>query len=152
MRQDIEEYTLDEVQEGIRSICNEIRASKVGFDFIVSISRGGLIPGVLMSHNLEIPLRVVEWSTRDTGLKLCPEDIKLSAQQGKTILIVDDIVDSGLTIRELIDSWELEDTPNIKVACLTYNIAQKLIKPDYFDSTINRDYNKNWINFWWEKK
>lgn len=152
MRYEIEEYTLDEVQEGVRTICDEIRAGEVGFDFIVSISRGGLVPGVLMSHNLEIPLRVVEWSTRDTGLKLCPEDIKLSAQQGKNILIVDDIIDSGLTIRELIDSWELEDTPNIKVACLVYNQSQDLVKPDYYDSIINREHFKNWINFWWEKK
>lgn len=146
------EYTVDEVQEGIHSICSEIRKSEMGFDFIVSISRGGLIPGVLMSHNLEIPLRVVEWSTRDTGLKLCPEDIKQSAQQGKNILIVDDIADSGLTIRELIDSWELEDTPNIKVACLVYNTAQDNVKPDYYHRTINRNVYENWVNFWWEKK
>ena len=146
------EYTVDEVQEGVSSICSEIRKSKVGFDFIVSISRGGLIPGVLMSHNLEIPLRVVEWSTRDSGLKICPEDIKLSAQQGKNILIVDDIVDSGLTIRELIDSWELEDTPNIKVACLVNNKSQILVKVDYYNSAIDREQFTDWINFWWEKK
>ncbi len=146
------DITIDDFQEAIHRICTQVRESAIRFDFIVSISRGGLIPGVLLSHNLQIPLRVVEWSTRDTGLKLCPKDIARDAARGKSVLVVDDIVDSGITIRELIDSWELEDTPNIKVACVVYNKAQDIVIPDFYYEVIDKSEDNSWINFWWEKK
>lgn len=141
---------IDDFQETIHNLCGQIRKSEIRFDFIVAISRGGLVPGVLLSHNLQIPLRVVEWSTRDTGLKLCPKDIARDAARGKSILIVDDIVDSGLTIKELIDSWQLEYTPNIKVACIVYNKAQNVIVPDFYTEVIDRSEDTSWVNFWWE--
>lgn len=147
----------NDFNEAIDNLCKQIRQSQIKFDFIVGISRGGLIPSVLLSHRLQIPLRTVEWSTRDSGLRNCSPDIAYQARycspsyDRKNILVVDDIVDSGITIKELLGSWQMKDSSNVKVACIVFNKEQRLITPDFYYEVIDRSEDKQWVNFWWEQ-
>lgn len=145
------DITTDVFFKAMACLDQQIRQSKVGFDTVVGISRGGLIASTVLSHRLKIPLRVVEWSTRDTGFQYCPEDLYQSIIEGKKILLVDDIVDSGKTIRELLDIWGREDEINVSVACIVHNTAQDLVAPDFWFRTIDRNTDKEWVNFWWEQ-
>lgn len=133
------------------SLHQQIRKSEIRFDKVVGISRGGLVSSTVLSHRLQIPLRVVEWSTRDTGYQFCPEDLYQSIIEGQQILLVDDIVDSGKTIRELLDIWGREDDINVKVACIVYNKAQNIVVPDFYYDVIDRSEDSSWVNFWWEQ-
>lgn len=145
------DITKDDFFKAISCLHQQIRNSKTTFDFVVGISRGGLIPGVVLSHRLEIPFRAVEWSLRDSHRKYIPPDIVVDAWEGKQILFVDDIVDSGetfITIRNKFgDSFK-----NIKVACIVYNKEQQLVVPDFWYNTIDRTEDDDWVNFWWEAK
>ena len=76
-------------------------------------------------------------------------DIAEDINEGKNILLVDDILDSGRTMNELLTDWG-QTRDKIGIAVLVYNIQQK-IKPDYFGTVIDREVDKDWINFWWEK-
>ena len=49
-------YTWDEQLSDTDDICDQIEKDKFLPDVIVGISRGGLIPGVMISHKLNIPL------------------------------------------------------------------------------------------------
>ena len=61
-------------------------------DLIVSIARGGLVPGVYLSHLLEIENRPIVWQTRDSNKR---EGIPRECLgKDKLILIVDDINDT----------------------------------------------------------
>ena len=147
-------YSYDDLVEGVNKIATLIQAKEEKFDYIVGVVRGGAIPAVILSHKLKVPLIAVEWSTRDGGEKehncWIPEELLLN----KKVLIVDDIIDDGTTIRELLDDWQksIRDPlplDNIKIAALYYNTAQPTAA-NYYHRSIDRDIDKRWINFFWE--
>ena len=64
------------------------------------------------------------------------------------LLIVDDIVDSGRTIKYFIDKTGLKQGVNFRIASLHWNPKGKYgIKPDYF---IERKPANSWIVYPWE--
>ena len=58
-------YTWDEQFDDTNKMCDQLEADEFIPDVVVGISRGGLIPGVMISHKLEIPFKPVHASTRD---------------------------------------------------------------------------------------
>ena len=80
-------YSWDEQLEDTQTVCKLIEEDSFMPDVIVGISRGGLIPGVMISHKLDIPFKPVHASTRDfphwENYLPKPKDSK--------VLIVDDI-------------------------------------------------------------
>lgn len=116
---------------------------------IVSITRGGLVPGVYLSHRLNLINKPVTWQTRDGAIK---ESIELSNHD--QILIVDDINDSGTTFRQILDdvrSKGIDPTlmrQNIKTVSLWTRYNSKF-SVDFTTNNVDTD---DWINFPWEKK
>ena len=153
------DYNYDDFREGINTIVKQIKDTDFQPDYIVGIVRGGAVPAVYLSHKLKAPLVTVAWSTRDTSIygqeSNCwiPEDII----GGKKILIVDDIVDGGETIKELFDDWQLSvaglfsklPLDNLRVAAMYYNTAQD-VKVDYYHRAIDRNEDQRWVIFPWE--
>jgi uncharacterized protein len=73
-------------------------ARQLGITKVVGITRGGLIPGVIMSHLLNVPFEAVTWQTRD-GLI---QDVEAIVDNNfSTTLFVDDICDSGITMEDV---------------------------------------------------
>jgi len=72
--------TWDEIEEMIKKIAKEIKKSKIKFDGVYGIPRGGLPIAVKMSHMLDIP--VLLYPTKKT-------------------LVVDDISDDGYTLQRM---------------------------------------------------
>ena len=69
---------------------------------IVGLSRGGLPLGVTLSNKLNIPFIPLEWQTRDGKTKDVPKLLEISRKyNANQILFVDDICDSGLTIKQI---------------------------------------------------
>lgn len=154
----IVDYDYSEFRDGINSIAEDISNSGWTPDYIVGIVRGGAIPAVYLSHRLKLPLVTVAWSTRDKTIfgneSNCwiPEDI----MAGKKILIVDDIVDGGDTIKELFEDWQKSvsgmgplNKDNVKIAAMWYNTAQDIVV-DFYHKTIDRNEDSRWIIFPWE--
>lgn len=77
-------------------------------DVIIGLSRGGLIPAVILSHYLGKPFIPVVFSGADgngdnklqTSLALLPE-----LDKSKKYLIVDDICDSGDTLTKMVNHY-----------------------------------------------
>lgn len=87
-------YTWDQQFNDTGLVCAQLEKDEFQPDVIVGISRGGLIPGVMMSHKLDVPFKPVHASTRDF-----PHwENYLPRPSDKKILIVDDICDSGETL------------------------------------------------------
>lgn len=150
------DYSNADFVEGINSIADQVTSSDFTPDYIVGIVRGGCVPAVYLSHKLKVPLVTVAWNTRDNTIfgneSNCwiPEDLLA----GKKVLLIDDIVDGGDTIRELLADWQssVRDTlplQNIKVAAMYYNTAQD-VTVDYYHRTINRNEDARWVIFPWE--
>lgn len=152
------DYTYDEFVDGVKSITKQIEESDFLPDLIVGIVRGGGVPAVYLSHRLKVPVQMVHWNTRDDTEwgnehnAWVPEEI----QGGLKVLVVDDIVDGGDTIKELLEDWQLSvaglgklNTDNIKVAAMWYNTAQDVVV-DFYHKTVDRNEDQRWVIFPWE--
>ncbi len=153
------DYTHSDFCDGVEGIAKQVAESEFKPDYIVGIVRGGAIPATYLSHKLKIPVVMVHWNTRDTFDNISNESncwIPEDLHAGKKVLIVDDIVDGGDTIRELLNDWytstrSMGELPvdNYRVAAMYYNTSQD-VTVDYYHRTIDRNVDKRWVVFPWE--
>jgi xanthine phosphoribosyltransferase len=151
------DYGYEEFRDGVNHIAKSVQESGFQPDYIVGVVRGGSVPSVYLSHKLKVPVVMVAWSTRDNFLEResncwIPEDI----MNGKKILVVDDIVDGGDTIRELLADWQSSvagvgklPVDNLRIAAMYYNTAQD-VKVDFYHREIDRNEDQRWVIFPWE--
>lgn len=112
------------------------------YDYIFAIPRGGLVIGTVLSYL--------------TNTKLLTTVSELKKIKRSRILIVDDILDSGDTMLNLIRKVKL-DIYNVSIMSLVYKSKSSRIKPNYYcilaDENLSyNDYNRLWFNFPWEVK
>ena len=94
------------------------------FECIYALQRGGLIPGVLLSHRLNIPMAD-----------------RLNPYYGKRFLVVDDIADTGQTLfRCRADVFK-----EASIATIHYH-KQSIVEPDYWVE----EKGDKWIVYPWE--
>ena len=142
-------YTHSEFEAGVKQIVNNNRATGTEYSRIVGLVRGGLPLATRLSYILEVPITTITWSTRDFAEKEYNEIVAEDMNNGQKILLVDDIIDSGETIRQVIDTWGNFPEQNLSIACLILNTDQETM-PDFFHKTIDRKEEKRWVKFWWE--
>lgn len=140
-------YTYDQFASDMLGIQQAIAHGLADYDYIVGIARGGLIPAVMLSHHFDVPLRTLHWQTRD-GMRVSDMTLPNLIQEGGRVLIVDDFIDSGRTMRELLEDWGVH-RDQVEIAALFYNPAQD-VKPDFYARIIDRRIDQRWISFWWE--
>lgn len=142
-------YSFENYSADIKKLLDEINTDGASYDYIVGVVRGGSIPATCLSYHLGIPMRNVSWSTyHKNQMKESALDIAEDIMDGKKVLVVDDILDSGRTITELIEDWGVR-RDQFDLAVLIWNVGQD-INPDFFARKIDRESNKDWITFWWE--
>lgn len=139
-------------------------------DLIVGLTRGGLIPAVYLSHKLKVPMTALDYSTRDkmvldtdqsvsehgevSGSILASQSVYqshgsyLKAHLNRlslsgNILLVDDLADSGRTLKEVAGLL-----PNAKTAVLIYKEHTSVHIPNYYSKKTDSD---DWIIFAWEQ-
>ena len=155
-------YSNDDLQDGIVSLARQMTLDNWRPSLIVGVLRGGIIPAVYLSHWFECPMLAIEWSTRDNAVGQSLEDQRIVKEliKGNSVLLVDDICDSGLTLKEIEDVLKEQYNKSkskkkkifdLKVACLHYNIAQDLFDPNYYHLEINKNDDPRWILYPWEE-
>lgn len=169
-----------ELQGLVQSICRDISNSDWRPDYIVGITRGGLVPAVMMSHYFDVRMETLKVSLRDGGetesncwmaedaFGYVPTEergesgTQVDPARRKNILIVDDINDTGATINWIMQDWKSSCLPNheawdrvwcnnVRFAVLFDNLASKSnMCPTYFGETINKVEDDVWIDFPYE--
>ena len=166
----------------VKRIAHQIKVQKRSYDRILAIGRGGLIPGVLLSHKLKTEMMVIMAKNFlyynkenpvdrvilsqianiiNTGnfldkkrmdyvtlVKEIKEGKKtLQSERIKKVLVVDEIVDSGKSLVEVLDVCKLAGW-NCHVAVLIEK-PQKLVKIDYSGDVLDKNI---WAKFVWESE
>lgn len=136
----------------VRHLSHGITESEWGPEFVIGVGRGGLVPAVYISHQLELPMLSIDHSSRVPGFadELLAKVAAMSAA-GTRLLFVDDINDSGgtiTTIRKLLHGSGCADA-NLRFAVLINNRGSKATV-DYWADTIDRAEDKRWFVFPWE--
>jgi len=133
-------------------------------DYIVGLTRGGLLPATLLSHFLKKPMYSLDVSLRD-NTDFGPESncwMSEDALDGKNILIVDDINDSGATLKWIINDWKHSNRPaspewdkvwghNVRFAVIVNNEASDFRNISYYGFDINKLEKDVWVVFPWEE-
>ena len=142
----------DDFLADVRSVAQAIDRDAWKPDFIVGIGRGGLVPAVYISHQLNLPMLSVDHSSKVPGFadELLGKVAEKSAD-GTKLLFIDDINDSGGTIdyvRRLLSESGCHDD-NLRFAVLMNNARSK-VSVEYWAQMIDRNEDKRWFVFPWE--
>ena len=140
-------YKWDEMRRDVNTLCRTITLDKFDPQVIVGLSRGGLTPGVMMSHWFQKPFKPIKASIRDF-----PDwEEYLPKKTDERVLIVDDICDSGETFIKIQEHLKnATDLPvEVRFASLWWNNECEF-KPHYYVQDCAKDTNNIWIHFPWE--
>lgn len=132
------------VFDGVDALADMVRASNP--DLIVGVSRGGLIPATLLSHKLDIPLRTISVSAYEGTRRTVEKPLAVEGWDDRydspSVLIVDDIIDSGDTISQIRSR-----TLQAQMAVLVTKQPQ-FYKPVRYFAQVPKD---TWVQFPWEQ-
>ena len=139
-------YKWNEMRRDVNTLCRTISLDKFDPQVIVGISRGGLTPGVMMSHWMQNPFKPIKTSLRDF-----PEwEDYLPKKTDERVLIVDDICDSGETFQKISDFiTERGVDVEVRFASLWWN-NEVDFEPHYYVQECAKDSEGIWIHFPWE--
>jgi uncharacterized protein len=161
-------YTWSDIENHTQEILRQIHADDWRPDYVVGLTRGGLVPANLISQYLGCRMETLKVSLRDdteceSNLWMAEDAFGHEMEQPKNILIVDDINDTGATLNYIREDWPsscFPDNPrwtevwgsNVRVAVLVDNESSKNEIPvSYSAVDINKAEQDSWLVFPWEE-
>ena len=132
--------TSEQIAKGIARIARDIERDHQGHvPLLIGVLKGAVMVMADLSRELRIPLEM-DWmavssygaSTKSSGVVRIVKDLEISLE-GRHVIIVEDIVDSGLTLSWLLENFESRQAASVKVATL-------LRKPDAMKVEVPIDY------------
>ena len=135
-------FSEEQIQKRIKELADEMNAFYNGEDVIaICVLKGAVMCRVDLVKQVDMPLqmeciRLSSYSSAtSTSGKVNAVDIKLPDLNGKNVLIIEDIVDTGLTAKFLVDFMHCNfNAKSIKFcSLLDKKITRKVdIEPDYY--------------------
>lgn len=140
----------DEVYEMLVELALRVRQSGFKPDLIVGVSRGGWVPGRVLSDLMENPhtanikiefyVGIGKTVRKPVITQPVSEDIS-----DKHVLLVDDVADTGESLKVALDHVTGRGAGIVKTATVYYK-PHSIFKPDFFGGTTSE-----WIIFPWER-
>jgi hypoxanthine phosphoribosyltransferase len=141
----------DQIYELLLNLANRIRRNDFKPDVIVGVSRGGWPPARVISDLLENP-RLANVTAEfyvgvaeTKGKPVITQPVSVSVR-GKRVLVVDDVADTGESLRLVRAHLEEQDATEVKIATIYYK-PWSVVIPDYCEKETS-----SWIVFPWERK
>jgi hypoxanthine phosphoribosyltransferase len=160
--------TWTDVEHQVQEILRQMQRDEWMPDYVVGLTRGGLVPANMISQYLDISMHTLKVKLRDhadteSNLWMAEDAFGSNETSGMNILIVDDINDTGATLNWIKQDWQASCLPyderwlndiwniNVRIATLYDNESSKSeLTVDYTAVTINKAEEDVWIDFPWE--
>ena len=135
----------------LMKLAESVRKSGFEADVIVGVSRGGWIPAQIMSNLLENPRLATVTAEHYVGIAETKHEPTITQPvslqvKGKKVLVVDDVADTGETLKLVKQHLNRQGASEIRFATIYYK-PWSVIVPDYHEKETRR-----WIIFPWERK
>lgn len=142
MKENIEKIliTEEQLQKRISELAKQINEDYKGKSIVmVGILRGAVLFYGDLAKKIEVPVSMDFMAvssygrgTRSSGVVRIIHDLEENIE-GKDVLIIEDIIDSGLTLYYLVENLKSRKPNSIKLCCLLDKPSQRVkpIKPDY---------------------
>ena len=144
-----EVLTWDGFGDATRELSRQIVADGFAPEVVVAIARGGLLPGGAIAYGLGAKncgaLNVEFYTGIGTVLEhpeVLPPALDLTYLQGRRVLLVDDVADSGRTLKLAVELLTAEGA-DVRSATI-YTKPSTVIQPDYAWKATGQ-----WIDFPW---
>jgi hypoxanthine phosphoribosyltransferase len=135
--------------EAVNDLAHMIKKSDFHPDIVLSIARGGFFLGAALGYALGVKnsftMSVEFYTGVDQRLPMpvvlppVPDKVDLN---GATVLIADDVADSGETLRLVMDFWQ--GTVKEARSVVLYEKSRSVVKPDFSWRMTDK-----WIEFPW---
>jgi len=130
-------------------LSQRILKKNLHFDRIVCISRGGLVVARIFSDFLDLPISnftIVSYtSVNKTGIPKITDELSVNIKNQR-ILLVDEVVDHGTTLKKAI-TYLKKHSPKQIITLAPYIKTWSQLKPDFWRVETNK-----WILFPYEVK
>lgn len=147
----------NEFQKMSEALVAQIKKSGFAPDYLVAVSRGGLVPATIISHQLEnknllsVKAEYYEFDNfaeKTRGTKPKPVIAQGFSQKiaGKKVLVIDEILDTGATMKAVVAYLKKKNPAQLKVAVIHSKPWAKF-KPDYEVKSTDK-----WVVYPWGKK
>jgi hypoxanthine phosphoribosyltransferase len=158
-------YNWGDVERAAQSIIMQMYKDEWRPDYIVGLTRGGLPLAVLISHMASIRMETLKVKLRDLDDNEdgCESNCWMAedAYEGKNILIVDDINDTGATFDWITRDWPAgcfpQDTKwdnvfgnNVRFAAMTENLSSNFELVKYHWDEVNKAEEDVWLVYPYE--
>lgn len=150
MQNDISEviFTEEQIQKRVKELAAEISRDYKGKQLtLVSALKGATVFLADLMKNISIPLSIdliavsSYKGTETSGVVRMILDLRESPEN-KNLLIVEDIIDTGLTINYLYENFKTRNPKSLKICSLLYKPARKIkiVKIDYLGFEVPDKY------------
>lgn len=116
-------------------------------DVIMGVNRGGVIPGVYLSHRIQRKHIPVDVRLRDHSDTTNLDALYRALDKGEKVLIIDDINDTGATFEHI--RFNCNRNTNVRYAAVINNKPSPFIV-DYHGYEIDKSVEDRWVVFPWE--
>ena len=133
-----------------RILSRLLKDSGYKIDIAVAIARGGFVPARILSDYLSIrnltAIKVEHWGVAATETEKAVLKYPLNADiKDKNVLLVDDITDTGDTLRVSLEYLKSFGPKEIRTAVLVHKTCS-VVTPDYFVRKVEK---WRWLIFPW---
>jgi uncharacterized protein len=126
------------------ALAEKVRSSGKRFDLVVGIARGGIPVAMVVSDHLNVRIDFINVKSYfGIGIRGTPKILSTLTEEiaGKSILIVDDLVDQGDTMK-VVKEYLSKQGPKLLEVAVLFKKPWTKFEPDYYLEVVDR-----WVVF-----
>jgi hypothetical protein len=140
----------EEAAQQVHALAEQVRNSGFQPDAVLAVARGGLAPAAALCDELGVrhcvSVKIDHWTAPG---QRNPEGAKVqhplgSRLDGKKVLVVDDVVETGHTLKVAAEHARAQGATDVRTAVL-YVVGEAANKPEYFAHRVE----EAWVVFPW---
>ena len=143
--------TYNQIHNACRTVASNLTLHGYKIERIVGLSRGGLLPGIILSHMMEVPFTPISYSSKNGKGDNRNHDNQLPVIKENIILFIDDIIDSARTMLEVTQHYDKQLKQTFSFSLYYKERTPEVYKPTFHWITIPEGFDE-WITFPFENQ